>query len=43
MKGVLGLGLILVNFYYEFVCEGVRFRVDEGGIRFRVDNGVFLL
>jgi hypothetical protein len=26
----------------NLLCEGVRFRVDEGGIRFRVDNGVFL-
>jgi hypothetical protein len=42
-KGVLGLGLITVDFYYEFICEGVRFKVDEGGIRLRVDNGVFVL
>jgi hypothetical protein len=27
----------------NLLCEGVRFRVDEGGVRFRVDNGVFVL
>jgi hypothetical protein len=43
MQGVLGLGFMVVHVYYEFVREGVRFRVDEGGIRFRVANVVFVL
>jgi hypothetical protein len=31
-QGVLGLGLMLVYFYYEFVLQGMRFRVLDKGV-----------